>query len=90
MRQARQHPTEYQLRTMSNDTLAAYLEREASALGDPHGQKQTAIPRALLEVARRLRGTPPVQSLSGDGWWHAECIREMTPATLTQNNDAVR
>lgn len=83
MRNHREHPTEFQLRTMSDEVLAMYLEREANALGDPDGQKQTAIPRALREVARRLRGQQHIDSLSGDGWWHAQCGQHATNAQPT-------
>ena len=55
MRNTREHPTEYELRTMPHDALAAYLIREADYLGNPEGQKQTAIARGIREAIRRLR-----------------------------------
>ncbi len=45
------HPSEVQLRRMSNDELAAYARREAAYLAE---QKQTAVPRLLNELALRI------------------------------------
>jgi len=51
VRNSRTHPTEMQLRRMSNDELASYAKREAEYLTD---QKQTAVPRLLHELAIRV------------------------------------
>jgi hypothetical protein len=48
----RTHPTEAELATMSNKELRRYALREATALTD---QKQTAVPRLLNELVRRLK-----------------------------------
>jgi hypothetical protein len=51
VRNSRTHPTEAQLRRMSNDEIAAYAKKEAAYLTE---QKQTAVPRLLSELAIRV------------------------------------
>lgn len=48
----RTHPTEAELKAMSNQELRRYAKREAVALTD---QKQTAVPRLLNELVRRIK-----------------------------------
>lgn len=47
----RTHPTEWELERMSDVDLRAYAASEAEYLSD---QKQTAVPRLLRELIRRL------------------------------------
>ena len=48
----RQHPSVHELGAMSNQELKRYAKREAVALTD---QKQTAVPRLLNELIKRLK-----------------------------------
>lgn len=47
----RTHPSSEELADMSNRKLVRYARQEADALME---QKQTAVPRLLLELSRRL------------------------------------